>query len=391
MSILRPAMFAASTARNRVGTAAAARKATASVGQSLHRIGVREVGKLAGPVAEALLGQLGTEVTRYRRGGYSELLKALESSELQGLGRAIAWILRGRRGAPKASATEVRTAREIVNKITPPPRRPPANRVTPMRPTAPGSPTNRVTPGLPAGRQPAPSMPGGRAELPPMLPPSREVTGDVEQPIPGAGAGRGGGTTGRGRIPGNTSREPPGGGNDGPPDPPGNPNRLEMIRSPQSSNVHSYGYMAETATLYVCYLATHFDPSKVKQTKIKGGVHHTSVPKGARGGRAARPGPTYAYDGVPQRVFDRMRAAISKGIFVWDELRVRGSIWRHQFPYRLVNPGEAFKGGNSKFIYVPRRASKKGFRARTVTMANGMTILSSMSRSTARRGAVRNR
>ena len=48
------------------------------------------------------------------------------------------------------------------------------------------------------------------------------------------------------------------------------------------------------------------------------------------------------------KVFLTMYNAPSKGIFVWDEIRIRGTVSGHKFDYRL----EAVRNG-----YVPRKAT----------------------------------
>lgn len=105
----------------------------------------------------------------------------------------------------------------------------------------------------------------------------------------------------------------------------------EMI-SVNSSNVHSIGFAPETdytGTLFVRYLA--------------------DLGEGKRGG----PGSLYEYYNVPITLFNRFRIASSKGGFVWDELRIRGTVSGHQFNYDLAGIT-----GN----YVPRRAQLKYVR-----------------------------
>ena len=63
------------------------------------------------------------------------------------------------------------------------------------------------------------------------------------------------------------------------------------------------------------------------------------------------PGPEYEYTGVPRAVFVAFKLASSKGKEVWNQLRVRGSISGHQFPYHLVSTGDS--------DYVPRQAGLK--------------------------------
>ena len=98
-----------------------------------------------------------------------------------------------------------------------------------------------------------------------------------------------------------------------------------------SSNVHSIGMQASqpgarTGTLLIRFLGTR--------------------PGGRRGGK----GPTYAYRDVPVELFREFRTAASKGKFVWDYVRVRGTVSGHRFPYELVG---VING------YVPRQAGLK--------------------------------
>lgn len=117
------------------------------------------------------------------------------------------------------------------------------------------------------------------------------------------------------------------------------------IETPESSNVHSFAYDVDEGILYVTYKADGKAGPDGKRPHVRGAMY-------SYGGRA-RP--------VPQAVYDEMRTANSKGKFVWDRLRVRGTIWGHNYPYTLVSPSMA--GGN---IYVPRKATRRGFRVRSI-------------------------
>lgn len=90
----------------------------------------------------------------------------------------------------------------------------------------------------------------------------------------------------------------------------------------QSSNVHSFSYDYDRMRLHV-----RFHPSG-KEGRGKGSL--------------------YAYEGVPPRKFLALLNAPSKGVWVWDNLRIRGTVSGHQHDYRL----EAVTGG-----YVPRKAT----------------------------------
>lgn len=97
----------------------------------------------------------------------------------------------------------------------------------------------------------------------------------------------------------------------------------------KSSNVHSIGYMwndknPEKGTLQVRFL-----------DKRKG-----------RG--AGRAGAGYQYLEVPPEVFIAFTKAASKGKFVWDKLRIRGTVSGHRFRYQISTL--ASDG------YVPRKA-----------------------------------
>ncbi len=99
----------------------------------------------------------------------------------------------------------------------------------------------------------------------------------------------------------------------------------EMVPVGSSSNVHSYGYDWRKRRLYVRFLATGAD--------------------GSRGGK----GPLYGYEGVPPRLFLDLLDASSKGVWVWDNLRIRGTYSGHQFDYALRGLGPS--------LYVPRKAT----------------------------------
>jgi hypothetical protein len=96
-----------------------------------------------------------------------------------------------------------------------------------------------------------------------------------------------------------------------------------MVRSTSSSNVWSYGYDVDSLYLYVRY---------------HGREHGTA-------------GPLYRYSGVYPHEFLTLLDQDSKGKWVWDHLRLRGSRTIHQKPYELVGiTGD----------YVPRRAARVG-------------------------------
>lgn len=122
---------------------------------------------------------------------------------------------------------------------------------------------------------------------------------------------------------------------------------FQMIRV-ASSNVHSIGYQDATGTLAVRFLA----PEVV------------SAGQGVRlGGKTSGPGPLYHYFDVPPKLWASFQSAASKGKWVWDNLRIRGTIAGHRYDYRLVAGTMASSG--LRLTYIPRRASGKGFMSRS--------------------------
>lgn len=98
----------------------------------------------------------------------------------------------------------------------------------------------------------------------------------------------------------------------------------------QSSNVHSIGYEITgpgIGTLFVRFLDN-------------------------QNGKRVGEGPLYGYRGVPISVWRAFQSANSKGTFVWDHLRVRGTVHGHQYPYWLSDTGES--------DYIPRKATEIG-------------------------------
>ena len=73
----------------------------------------------------------------------------------------------------------------------------------------------------------------------------------------------------------------------------------------------------------------------------------------------------YAYYDVPATVYTQFKSAASAGKFVWDRLRVRGTIHGHQYQYRLVSGQVSIQQGVSG-VYIPRKATKRGLMVRSV-------------------------
>jgi hypothetical protein len=139
----------------------------------------------------------------------------------------------------------------------------------------------------------------------------------------------------------------------------------QEILTPQSSNVFSFSYDPEGSILYVTFKGVTVNHQKVSvQAGRQGGRAHLHGKLGQTvSGRTNSRGSMYAYLDVPARVFERMKRAVSKGKFVWDELRVRGTVYGHQYRYMLVQAQANVSQGHA---YVPRRATKQGFRVRSV-------------------------
>ena len=106
----------------------------------------------------------------------------------------------------------------------------------------------------------------------------------------------------------------------------------------RSSNVHSIGMRtdqvgANTGTLLIRYLATQ------------------------QGGVRSGPGSLYGYFDVPVTLFLELQHAASKGIFLWDHVRVRGTISGHRYVYELLGINSQYAGGTMHENYVPRQAA----------------------------------
>jgi hypothetical protein len=118
----------------------------------------------------------------------------------------------------------------------------------------------------------------------------------------------------------------------------------------QSSNVFAIGYDYDTGTLRVQYLA-------------------------GAGKKRHGAGAIYDYYDVTPKIWENFQNASSKGKWIWDHLRIRGTISGHQYEYRLISGwnfqikvGAAYGRGGSKtkpMHYIPRLASGKGFTKRT--------------------------
>lgn len=105
----------------------------------------------------------------------------------------------------------------------------------------------------------------------------------------------------------------------------------EMVEV-DSSNVHSIGY--------------EFNPDSPARGTLK--IRFLQS-KGR--GNAKGPGPLYHYAGVNPNVFEAFLQAASKGRFVWDRIRIRGTVSGHRYHYEL----KGIVNG-----VVPRKATRLG-------------------------------
>jgi hypothetical protein len=116
---------------------------------------------------------------------------------------------------------------------------------------------------------------------------------------------------------------------------------LTKRRLVESSNVYAYHYIPENernGILYVTFL--YWAP-------------------GMESGERSGPGSTYAYYDFPVKKYHQFESATaqSAGRAVWDFCRIRGTVSGHQHRVSLVQ---------SEGDYVPRKATVKGFAARSL-------------------------
>lgn len=146
-------------------------------------------------------------------------------------------------------------------------------------------------------------------------------------------------------------------------------NFSDEFLTPTSSNVWSFQYYRPPGDsgregntkgiLYVTYKANKIQ-ARARGRQLRG-EHGSTV-----GGKVNKAGSTYAYFDVPLSVFNGMKAAYSKGHYVWEALRVEHSVWGHRYRYQLVVGQVLKKPGGGLANYVPRKITKKGFVTRSV-------------------------
>ncbi len=124
-----------------------------------------------------------------------------------------------------------------------------------------------------------------------------------------------------------------------------------------SSNVHSYGYDIEAAKLYVRFL--HTDQSTGNRTQAAGSL--------------------YSYSDVEPELFLGLYKEQSKGNWIWDNLRIRGTVSGHRKDYRLVGitheyvPRKATLDKTGREIFLPRRVRTN--QGRWVTSQRGHEVV----------------
>jgi len=140
-----------------------------------------------------------------------------------------------------------------------------------------------------------------------------------------------------------------------------------------SSNVYAIGYNPDTRTCRVQFLATSVYADSIKGRGHKGRGRARGKLGKTLSNRRHGPGPVYDYHNVPPGIFKRLQAASSKGKAIWDNLRIRGTVYGHQYDYslsaasvvdvvqRVYQQGQSFPGKKvASITYVPRRAAGPG-------------------------------
>lgn len=139
--------------------------------------------------------------------------------------------------------------------------------------------------------------------------------------------------------------------------------------TPQSSNVFAFQYDFVTSTLYVQFKAPIINSTAVTNYRSAEKMRAMAGDLGKTvSGKTNDPGPLYAYYDVPNKIYKQLIAAQSAGKAVWDLLRVRGTIYGHQYRYALVAGVEVPGENGQPAFYVPRKATHRGYRSRSVAV-----------------------
>jgi hypothetical protein len=152
----------------------------------------------------------------------------------------------------------------------------------------------------------------------------------------------------------------------------------QTILTPASSNVYSFAYQPESRTrgvLYITYRHGKATSKAERKNSCNGEVYKVGIKPNVAG-------PTYAYYDVPMTVYNRLKAAQSKGAEIWQSLRICGSVYSHQYRYTLVEGAQI--GPNFNDVYVPRRATQTGFKKRAVRLTGRKQFVASTLNATRR-------
>ena len=136
--------------------------------------------------------------------------------------------------------------------------------------------------------------------------------------------------------------------------------QAKEVRTPGSSNVYSFVWTLDETPSRTASGSTRNDKGTLFVT-FKLWHPGMKVAKGEK--RPDERGPMYAYSNIVRSQYELFLAATSPshaGGAVWDYLRIRGTKYGHQHPYRLVGGAQVPHGG----IYVPRKATRAGFATR---------------------------
>jgi hypothetical protein len=145
----------------------------------------------------------------------------------------------------------------------------------------------------------------------------------------------------------------------------------QQILTPASSNVYSFAFQSESRTRGILWVTFRHGKATGKRERKNSCTNETYT----IGVKPNVAGPTYAYYDVPMTVYNRLKAAQSKGAEIWQSLRICGSVYGHQYRYTLVEGAKI--GPNFDGVYVPRRATQTGFKKRAVRLTGRKQFVAS--------------
>lgn len=190
-----------------------------------------------------------------------------------------------------------------------------------------------------------PAVSGGSRQTQEQVAEFLQKNGWKVEPPEGADKPPGPGAADEGGKPPSEPPAPPSAGDDDDEDRPrrGRRRLVGRMHRVYSSNVYAIGYDP--------------DPGGAKIGTLK--VQFYAYTPGI--GKHNEAGPIYHYFNVPRTVWKAFKQASSKGRFVWDKIRIRGTVSGHKYNWTLAGVTHA---------YVPRRASGEGdeewYRKRSV-------------------------